>query len=98
MNNFDWDMQMDTSNEVTLIRKNFWERTGNLTLQKSSLQLHQFDESAIKTLVYFDVSLEDKFEVIPIIVTIFKKNHEILGNDVLNINSIKLINEIKKKF
>ena len=51
----------------------------------------------MKTLGYFEVflELEDKFEVIPIIVTIFKNNHRILGNDVLNINSTKLINEIK---
>ena len=41
------------------------------------------------------MELENKFEVIPIIVTICKKNHKLLGKDVLNINSTKLINEIK---
>ena len=41
------------------------------------------------------MELEDKFEVIPIIVTTCKKNHGLLGNYVLNINSTKLINEIK---
>ena len=41
------------------------------------------------------MELEDKFEVIPIIVTTCKKNHGPLRNDVLNINSTKLINEIK---
>ena len=90
-------MQMDTGSEVTLIPRNFWERTGKLTLQKSSLQLRQFDGSVIKTLGYFQGSLEleDKFEVIPIIVLICKKNHGLLGNDVFNIYSTKLINEIK---
>ena len=46
---------------------------------------------------YFEGSLEvkDKFKVIPIIDTTCKKNHGLLGNDVLNINSTKLINEIK---
>ena len=46
-----------------------------------------------QTLGYFEGSLEleDKFEVIPIIVTIYKKNHRLLGNDVLNINSTKLM-------
>ena len=80
-----------------LIPKNFWERTGKPTLWKSSLLLCQFDGSVIKTLEYFEGSLEleDKFEVIPIIVTSCKKNHRLLGNDVLNINSTKLINEIK---
>ena len=41
------------------------------------------------------MELEDKFEVIPIIITNYKKNHGLLGNDVLNINSTKSINEIK---
>ena len=90
-------MQMHTSNEVMLLPKNFWERTGKATLQKSSFQLCKFDGSVIKTLGNFEGSLEleDKFEVIPIIITTFKKNHRLLGNDVLNINSTKLINEIK---
>ena len=67
------------------------------TLRKRSLQLSQFDESLIKVLGYFEGSLEleDKFEVIPTIVTISKKNHGFLGNDVLNINSTNLINERK---
>ena len=48
---------------------------------------------------HFEGSLElnDKFEVILFIVTIFKKNHGLLRNDVLNINSTKLINEIKNE-
>ena len=97
INNFDLDMQMDTGSEVTLIPRNFWKRTGKLTLQKGSLQLRQFDGSVIKTLGYFEGSLklEDKYEVIPIIVLTCKKNHRLLGNDVLSINSTKLINEIK---
>ena len=37
------------------------------------------------------------WEVIPIIVTTCKKNHGLLGNDVLNINSTKLVNEIKSE-
>ena len=75
---------MDTSSEVTLIPRNFWERIGKPTLQKTSLLLRQFDGSVIKTLGYFEGSLEleDKFEVIPIIVSC-KKNHGLLGNDVL---------------
>ena len=53
----------------------------------------------IKTLGYFEGSLEleDKFEVISIIGTTCKKNHRLLGNDVLNINSTKIINMIKRK-
>ena len=97
INNFDLDMQMDTGSEITVIPKNYWECIGKPTLQKSSLQLCQFDGSVIKTFVYFEDSLEleDKFEVISIIVTACKKNHKLFGNDVLNINSTKLINEIK---
>ena len=55
--------------------------------------------SVIKSLGYFEsfLLLEDKFEVIPIIVTICKKNHGLFGNDVLYINSTKLINETKMK-
>ena len=88
---------MDTGSEVTLIPKNFWECIGKPTLRKSSLQLCQFDGSFIKTFDYFESSLklEDKFEVTPIIVTICKKNYRLLGNDVLNVNSTKVINEIK---
>ena len=81
-----------------LIPRNFWERIRKPTLWKSSLQLHQFDGSIIKTLGYFEGSLEleDKFEVILISVTICKKkNHGLLGNEVFNISSTKLINEIK---
>ena len=91
------DMQMDNSSEVTLTPKNFWGRSGKPTLRMSRLQLHQFDGSVIKTLGYFvgSLELEDKFEVIPIIVTVCKKNHRVLGNDVINIISTKLINEIK---
>ena len=90
-------MQMDTGSEVTLIPRNFWERIGKPTLRNYSLLLRRFDGSIIKTLWYFEGSLEleDEFEVIPIIVTTCKKNHGLLGNDVLNINSTKLINEIK---
>ena len=90
-------MQMDTGSEVMLIPRNFWECIGKLTLQKSKLLLCLFDGSVIKTLGYFEGSLEleDKFEVIPMIVITCKKNHGLLGNDVLNINSTKLINEIK---
>ena len=68
---------MDTGSEVTLIRRNLWERIEKPTLRKSSLLLRQCDGSVIKTLGYFEGSLEleDKFEVVPIIVTTFKKNH-----------------------
>ena len=74
INNFDFDMQTDTGSEVTIIPRNFWERIGKLTLRKSSLQIRLFDGLVIKTLEYFEGSLEleDKFEVIPIIVTICK--------------------------
>ena len=50
-----------------------------------------------QSLRYFEGSLEleDKFEVITNFVTTCKKNHGLLGNDVLNINPTKLINEIK---
>ena len=41
------------------------------------------------------MEFEDKFEVIPIIVTIYEKNHGLLGTDVLIIDSTKLINEKK---
>ena len=94
INNFDLDMQMDTDSEVTFIPKKFWEHIGKPTLRKSSLQLRQFDGSVIKTLGYFEGSLEleDEFELIPIIITTCKKNHGLL---VLNMNSTKLINEIK---
>ena len=88
---------MDTCSEVTIILKNSGNAREKPTLRKSSLQLRQFDGSVIKTLGHFEGSLEleNKLEVIPIIVTICKKNHGLLGNDVLNINSTKLINEMK---
>ena len=90
-------MQMDTSREVTLIPKNFCKHNRKPTLQKSSLQLRQFDGSVIKTLEYFEGSseLKDKFEVIPIIVTLCKKTHGLVEDNVRNINSTKLINDIK---
>ena len=90
-------MQIDTGSEVTLIPINFWECIGKPTLQKSSLILYQFDGSVIKTFGFFEDSLEleDEFKVLPIIVTTCKKNHGFLGNDVLNINSTKLIIKTK---
>ena len=96
INNFDLDIQIDTNCEVTLIPKKFRESTGKPTLRKSSLLHRQFDGLVIKSFGYFEGSLEleDKFKVIPIIVTICKKNHGLLGNDVLKINSTKLINVI----
>ena len=39
INNFDLHMQVDTVSELRLIPKNSWERAGNPTLRKSSLQL-----------------------------------------------------------
>ena len=68
-------MQMDTGSEVTLIPRNFWEHIGKPTLWKSELLLHQFDGLVIKTLGYFEGSLEleDEFEVIPIVVTTCQK-------------------------
>ena len=88
---------MDTGSKVTFIPKKFWERIGKPTLWKSRLLLCQFDGLVIKTLGYFDCSLdlEYKFEEITITVTIFKKNHGLLGNNMLNMNSTKIINEIK---
>ena len=50
INNFDLDFQIDTGSEVMLKLRNFWEGIGNPTLRKSSLLLHQFDGSVIKTL------------------------------------------------
>ena len=77
-------MQMDTGSEVTLIPRNFWGSIRKPTLRKRSLLLSQFDGSVMKTLVYLEgfLELEDKFEVISIIVTTFEKNHGLLGNDV----------------
>ena len=49
---------MDTGSEVTLIPRNLWERIGKPILRKSSLLLRQFDGSVIKTLGYFEGSLE----------------------------------------
>ena len=71
---------MDTGSEVMLIPKNFWERFRMPTLRKSKLLLRQFDELVIKTLRYFEGSLEleDKFEVKPIIVSTCEKNHSLL--------------------
>ena len=88
---------MDTGCEVTLITRNFRERIGKQILRKSSLVICQFDGSVIKTLGYFEGSLEleGKFELIPIIVITCKKNHGLLGNNVLTMNSTILINEIK---
>ena len=64
---------------------------------KEQFTIRQFDWSVIKTLGYFEGSLEfeDKFEISSIIVINCKNNHGLLGNNVLNINSMKLINEIK---
>ena len=91
INNFDLDIQMATDTAVTLLPKHFWGRVGKPSLRKSILQFRQFDGSVIKTLGYFEDSLElDKFEVIPIIVTTYKKNHGLLGNGVLNINSTQI--------
>ena len=90
-------MQMDTGSVFNAYAKNFWQRIGKLTLRKRSLQLRQFDGSVIKTLGYFEGSLEleDKFELIPIIVTVGQKNYGLREKDVLNINFTKLLIEIK---
>ena len=63
INNFNLDMQMDTGSEVMFIRRNFWECIGKPTLWKSSLLQRQFDGLVIKSLGYFEGSLEldDKF-------------------------------------
>ena len=90
-------MQMDTGSEVTLMQRNFWDRIGKPTLRKSSLQLDQFDGSVIKTFVFFEsfLLLENRSDVIPIIVKSCKKNDGLLGNNVPNLNYTKLIDEIK---
>ena len=90
-------MQMDTGSEVKLIPRNVWGRIGKATLRKSNLQLCQFHVSFIKTFGFFEgsLALEDKFDVILLTVTTCKKNQGLLGKDMLNINSTKLINEIK---
>ena len=91
------DLQMDTGSELTLMPKNIWKHIGKQTLWKSQFLLHQFDGSVIKTLGYFESSLEleDKFEVISKIVITCKNNHILLGNDVLYIISTKLFEEEK---
>ena len=58
INNFVLDMQMDTGSEVTLIPRNFGECIGKPTLWKNKLQLRQFDGLVIKSLGYFEGSLE----------------------------------------
>ena len=78
IDDFDLDMQMDS--EVTLIIRKFWEPSGKPTFRKSKILFRQFDGSVIKTLGYFEGPLvfEDKFEVIPIIVTIVKRTTDFL--------------------
>lgn len=50
---------MDTSNKVSLTPRNLWKCSGNLKLCKSHLQLCQFDGSVIRSLSYFEVTLEN---------------------------------------
>ena len=65
---------------------------GKSSLRKSCFPHFQFDGSVIKT--FGSLDLEDKLEVIPTIVATCKKNYSLLRNDVLNVNSTKLINNI----
>ena len=61
-------MQVDTGSDTTLIPVNFWQNLGKLKLQKSTLQLKQFDGTIIKILSTFKGTFETKkrFEIIPI--------------------------------
>ena len=91
------EMQVNTGSEVTILPRNLWEKMGKPFLKKSNVQLRQFDDSIIAIMGYFEGSIElkEKYEIVPIIVTNCQKSHGLLGNDVLKINSTKLINEIE---
>ena len=86
-------MQVDTGSDIALIPVNFWQDLGKPRLKESVLQLKQFDGTIIKTLGTFDSTSETKnhFEIIPITVMACAKDHGLLGIDVLQVDTSKLI-------
>ena len=92
-------MQVDTGSDITLIPVNFWQDLGKLRLKKSALQLKQFNGTIIKTSGTFNSTFETKnqFEIIPITVIACTKDHELLGIDVLKVDTLKLVNSMESE-
>ena len=78
---------------------NFWQDLGKPRLKKSTLQLRQFDGTIIKTLGTFKSTFETKnrFEIIPITVIAYTKDHGLLGIDVLKVDTSKLLSVESEK-
>ena len=77
LNDISFYTQVDTRSDVTLIRRNFWDKMGTRKLRKSNLQLKQFDRSVIKVMGIFHGTFETKkpTEMIPIMVAACNKDH-----------------------
>lgn len=95
INNTNLDMQMDTGNKVTLIPRNIWEQLGKPKWQKTYLYLQQFDACYTNQWGFEGLlELDKRFETMPVIVVNCTKHHGLVGNYVLKLNSIKLINAV----
>ena len=92
-------MQVNTGSDITLIPVNFWQDLGKPRLKTSALQPKQFDGTIIKTLGTFKGTFETKncFEIIPITIEACTKDHELLGKDILEVDTLKLVNSMESE-
>jgi len=92
----DFDMQVDTGSEVTIIPRNFWLLLGKPRLKHCDLKLKQFDGSCIKLLGAFEATIESAkmISLANVIVADCQKQHGLIGMDVLNIDATAIVNSV----
>jgi len=95
----DFQMQVDTGSEVTLIPRNFWNTMGQPRLKRCDLKLKQFDGSNIKLLGKFESTIESPklISLTEIIVADCEKDHGLIGMDVLPVDATSIVNSIQAK-
>ena len=78
--------QEDTGYDITIIPVNFWQDLEKQRLKKSTLLLKQFDGT---------IETKNHFKIMPITVVVCTKDHELLGRDVLKVDTSKLVNSME---
>lgn len=97
LNGMTFPIQADTTSEVSLIARNFWEQMNKPKLRNNHLKLRQFDGSFITNLGYFNWTFKTcgGFEVISMTAVKCKKSQWHVGIDFIKVATSKLIDSIK---
>ena len=95
--NKQFQMQLDSGSNITIVLRNFWEAMDKPKLKPFHGKLKHYDNSTMHMLGHFTsmVETEHKYIVADIVVADCIKAHGLIGNDLLDINPcIREVNNI----